>query len=108
MERNMNTHLYTVIVEGDEGDGDYITNEFSANDADMELLIKFVEVAKPLRGKFLIGDRRTIGSNPEDIYPSLTTIELERLVDMFPSGDHGIHRVRSIKFAPIVDWVEML
>lgn len=101
-------HPYTVIIEGDEGDGDYITHEFAATDVDMALLVKFVELARPLRGKFLIGDCRINGSNPEDIYPSLTTIELERLADMFPCGEHGIHQVRSIKFAPIVNWVEML
>ena len=101
---------YTIIIEADINDGDYIQRESIINDKELEFIKKIISVIKENKGhNWGSGEQCMPDEHPCVVYKNkLTEEEIEKFEEFLPWGEYGIHSVTAIKFSPKIKWTNLL
>jgi len=99
---------YTLFIEADWNDADYITEVITVDEKTLNLVKKVCKViGKEKRHNWPLHERSEI--LPKEKYKDfLTEDEIDEFEELVPHGDPGIHSIVEIKYAPKVNWKKVL
>lgn len=95
---------YTLIIEADINDGDYITEESVISKETVEFIKdRIIPALKEKGGNWPVD---------EGVYEAykgvLEQSEVDRFEDLMPhSGEQPVHSINSVKIAPEIKWKEL-
>ncbi len=93
---------YTLVIEGDENDADFMTQLTNIDSEKLELVKKVVEAIKANP------DKHNWENAWEDYKDKLTKEEYEAFNEMVPWTEFGIHTITAIKITPQITWENLL
>ena len=91
--------MFTVIVESDTNDADFIEESFEVSD---DKFVKLAEMCAKIKDLNNLHSPRIEDYNNKDFHETfkdvLTFDEIEELCEMIPKGEYGYASLESIKF----------
>ena len=90
--------MKTMFIKADTNDADYITRESVVTDDILEDIMPVILAIKEnKKGHNWPTGEQTMDGEKEEMYPMLTTEQIEDFDSYVPHGDYGTHTIASIK-----------